>query len=146
MAFKVINELPGLGAIEYLAPTSTSFTAGDLIFRNTSTNFVNKCTATTGDATTVEAIVTKTATTGTGTVYVKATPIFPGTFVVADCTNNTADNQLNIAHLLTDAGTVNNTSTHSTDINAIFIALKVVGAASDKKLFGYIAKTGQVTA
>lgn len=145
MAFRVVTSSPNAEAIELLATDSTSYTVGSLVYRDTSTGTVKECTTTVGDATTVEGITNKTETTGTGS-YIRVTPIHSGMYVIADCTNNTAANQLNKAHLLTDARTVNNTSTHSTDINAIFVALKVVGAASDKKLFGYIVKLGQVTA
>lgn len=142
---KIVQGSPNLPALEYLATDSTTYTLGSLIYRDTTTGTVKEQTATVGDATTVEAITTKTQTTGTST-YIKAVPIVQGQYIVADCTNNTAANQLNKAHLFTDARTVNNTSTHSVDINAIFVALRIVGAAADKKLFGYIVKLGQVTA
>lgn len=146
MAFKPVNLVPGVGFQEYLGANGSTYTAGNIIYRNTTLKVVHEITATVGDATNVEAIVDKTQTTANGSTYIKATPITSGMFVIADCTNNTAENQLNIAHLMTDAGTVNNTSTHSTDINAIFVATKVVGASTDKKLYGYIVKLGQVTA
>lgn len=146
MAFKVVSSSPNVEVVEMLADASTAFTAGFLAYRDTSTGEIKECTTTTGDATNVEGIVVKSETTGASSPYIKIQPVHLGMYVVADCTNSTAENQLNKAHLLTDGGTVNNTSTHSTDINAIFIALRVVGAASDKKLYGYIAKLGQVTA
>lgn len=146
MAIKVVSSSPNVEAVEMLADASTGFTAGNLVYRDTSTGELKEATATAGDATNVEGLVTKTQTTGSSEPYIRVLPVHLGMYVVADCTNNTAANQLNKAHLLTDAGTVNNTSTHSTDINAIFIALRVVGAAGDKKLFGYFAKLGQVTA
>ena len=145
MAFKPVNLVPGVGDIEYLAPAGSAFVAGQLVYRNTSLGTVAPMTATVGDATNVEAVVLKSETVATANPYVRAVPV-NGVYFVADCTNATATDQLNKAHLLTDAGTVNNTSTHSADINAVFVALKVVGAAADKKLFGYIAKVGQVTA
>lgn len=146
MAFKVVSHSPNIPAEEYLADASTSFTIGSLTYRDTSTGEIKECTATTGDATNVEAITTKTETTGASAPYIRLTPVFHGTRVIVDCTNNTAADQLNKAHLMTDARTINNTNTHSTDINAIFVALRIVGVAADKKLYGYIAKTGQVTA
>ena len=145
MAIKVVTSSPNVEAVNYLATDSTTYTLGSLIYRDTSTGTVKEQTATVGDATNVEAITTKTQTTGTGT-YIRALPVHLGLYVIADCTNNTAANQLNKAHLWTDARTVNNTSTHSTDINATFIALGMVGAAANKKLYGYITKLGQVTA
>lgn len=146
MAFKPVNKLPGVGEIEMLADASVTFTVGSLVYRDTSTGELKEATSTTGDATNIEGITTKTETTASSSPYIKVTPISSAMYVIADCTNATAENQLNKAHLLTDARTVNNTSSHSTDINAIFIALKIVGATTDNKLFGYIAKLGQVTA
>lgn len=145
MAIKVVSSSPNVEAVEMLATDSTSYTAGFLLYRDTSTGTVKEQTATVGDATNTEGIGMKTVTTGTST-YIRVYPVHLGMYVVVDCTNNTAANQLNKAHLWTDGGTVNNTSTHSTDINATFVALRTVGAAGDKKLFGYIVKLGQVTA
>lgn len=144
MAIKVVSASPNVEAIELLAQDSTSFTAGNLVYRDTTTGTVKEQTATVGDATNVEGINVKTVTTGTGT-YIRVLPVHLGMYVVVDCTNATATNQLNKAHLWTDAGTVNNTGTHSTDFNATFVALRQVGATSDNKLFGYIVKLGQVT-
>jgi len=146
MAFKIVSSSPNAFTDAYLADASTTFTAGSLVYRDTSTGEIKEATTTVGDATTIEGITKKTETTGATSPYIDIFPLVPGMRVVADCTNNTAENQLNKAHRLTDARTVNNTSTHSTDINAVFIALRTVGAASDKKLYGYIAKLGQVTA
>lgn len=146
MAFKVVNKNPAVEALEYVADASTLFTTGGLVYRDTSTGELKEATATTGDATNIEGITTKTETTGASAPLIRILPIHSGLYVVADCTADTADNQLNKAHLLTDARTVNNTGTHSTDINAVFIAIRAVGAAGNKKLYGYIAKLGQVTA
>ncbi len=146
MAFRHFSGSPNLPKLEYTADASTTFTAGSLAYRDTSTGEIKEATTTTGDATNVEGVVSDTTTSAASSPVVTLWRIMPGDLWVADCTNNTAADQLNKAHLLTDALTVNNTNTHSTDINAIFVALKVVGAAADKKLLGYIAKLGQVTA
>lgn len=144
MAFKVVSKSPNVEALELMAKASTTFTLGNLVVRDTTNGYLIEATATVADCTIMEAIVTKTQTIGSSNVPMRVTPISDGMYVIADCTANTADNQLMKAHLLTDAGTVNNTSSHSTDKDAVFIALKVVGAATDKKLFGRIVKTGQV--
>jgi len=145
MAIKVVSSSPNVEAIELLAVNSTLFTEGSLVYRDTSAGTVKEVTATVGDGTNLEGINTKTVTTGTST-YIRVYPVHLGMYVVVDCTNNTAANQLNKAHLWTDALTLNNTATHSTDVNATFVALRVVGAAADKKLFGYIVKVGQALA
>lgn len=147
MAFTPWVGSPTIPKFTYVADASTSFTQGFLAYRDTTTGELKEATTTVGDATNIECVIAETVTTAASNPEVDGYVIFgPGQFFVADCTNNTAADQLNKAHLLTDGGTVNNTSTHSTDINAVFIALRVIGAASDKKLLGYFAKLGQVTA
>ena len=148
MAFKHVQGSPNIPNIEYITGNNYYFAKGDLIARDTSGGFATAAIATAANATIIEGIFDgATGTTASsGTVFIRVSPLITGQFFVADCTSNTSDAQLNKAHLLTDARTVNNTTTHSTDVDAVFIALKVVGAYSDKKLFGYIAKLGQVTA
>lgn len=146
MAFRLASESPNMPAEEYLADASVLFTVGSLVYRDTSTGELKEATSTVGDATNIEGITTKTETTAASSPYIRVIPIVSGSRFIADCTNATAEDQLNKAHLLTDARTVNNTNTHSTDVNAIFIATRIVGASTDKKLYGYIAKLGQVTA
>lgn len=146
MAFKVVTSSPNIPVEIGVADASVAFTRGFLVYRDTSSGELKEATTTTGDATNIEGIVKESVTTPSTNPTIDYIPVFHQTRVVVDCTNNTAANQLNKAHLLTDGGTVNNTSSHSTDINAIFIALGIVGEATDKKLYGYIAKTGQVTA
>lgn len=144
--FKVVTGSPNIASDVYVADASTVFTKGNLAYRDTSSGEIKEATATTGDATNVEGIVATTVTTPASSPTVELIPITSTMRVVVDCTNTTAADQLNKAHLLTDAGTVNNTNTHSTDINAVFVALRMVGVAADKKLYGYIARLGQVTA
>lgn len=146
MAIKVVSCSPNIEAVEMLADASTSFTKGSLVYRDTSTGEIKEVTATTGDATNIEGLATKTETTGATEPYIRIYPVHLGMYVTVDCTNATAANQLNKAHLWTDARTLNNTSTHSTDVNATFVALRMVGATTDNKLYGYIVKVGQVSA
>lgn len=78
---------------------------------------------------------------------VKYYPIVTGAgFVVADCTNVTALNQLHKDHLMTDSNYVNNTSTTSTAKEGVFHALGIVGAVGGTQLYGYFIRSGQVTA
>jgi hypothetical protein len=147
MAFKCVNLVPGVGEIELMVGTKgngTTYTMGDLVYRDTGTGAVIPCVATAGETSNVEGIVAKTSTPASASAVIRIVPVVSGQYVIADCTNNTHDNQLNINHLLTDCATVNNTSSHSSDVNAIFVALRRVGAETNKKLFGYIAKVGQV--
>ncbi len=146
MAFKFLSGSPNIPRVTLTADASVTFTDGSLVYRDTSSGEIKEATATAGDATNVEGIVAKTVTTAASAPVVEVYMVDTNSLVVANCTNNTAADQLNKAHLLTDALNVNNTNTHSTDVNAIFIALGIVGVAADKKLWGRIVKTGQVTA
>lgn len=145
MAILLASGSPNMEAIEVLAADSQAFLTNALVYRDTSAGTIKPITASAGSGTTVEGITTKTQTTGTST-YIRIIPIRLATYVIVDCTNNTAANQLNKAHLWTDSVTLNNTSTHSTSVNATFVALRMVGATTDKKLYGYIVKVGQVLA
>lgn len=147
MAFKPWTGSPNIPKLPYVADASTAYTTGYLAYRDTTTGEVKEMTTTAGDVTNIEGIVAESVTTAASNPEVDLIPVFDGMLVIADCTNDTAANQLNKAHLLTDGGTVNNTDTHSTDVNAVFIALRQVGAASEKKLLGRIAvKLGQAAA
>ncbi len=76
---------------------------------------------------------------------IKYIPTLNGSvFVVADCTNVTAANQLQKDHLMTDSNFVNNTGTTSTSLNGVFHALGIVGAVGGTKLYGYFTRIGQV--
>lgn len=144
---KPYSQAHAIEKFPYVADASTAFTQGSIGYRDTSTGEIKEMTATVGDVTTIECIIGQTLTTPASNPIIEAYPLIDGMLVEADCTNNTAADQLNKAHLMTDARTVNNTNTHSTDVNAIFVALRIVGAASDKKLIGRIAlKLGQVAA
>lgn len=73
-------------------------------------------------------------------------PVLPNQLWEADCTSNTASNQLLKRHAMTDKDTVANTSSDITTTLGIFEALRLVGAASDKKLLGRFIQPMQVTA
>ncbi len=145
MAIKVVSSSPNVEAIELLAADSQAFLATALVYRDTSAGTVKPITATVGDGTNLEGLCMKAQTTTTSN-YIRVLPVHLGMYVIVDCTNNTAADQLNKAHLWTDSVTLNNTNTHSSDVNATFVALRLVGAATDKKLYGYIVKVGQALA
>ena len=138
---------PNIPKFPYTADASTAFTKGFLAYRDTTTGEIKEATTTLGDVTNIEGIVGETLTTPATNPIIELYPLIPGGLYIVDCTNNTAVNQLNKAHLLTNGGTVNNTSSHSADVNAIFIALAISGTASERKLIGRIAlPLGQVAA
>lgn len=134
--------------ITYTADASTAFATGAALYRDTSTGELKTATAAAGTTLNLEAVATQTVTTAASSPVLDAHPIISGPqqLWVADCTSNTAANQLNKAHALTDGLTVANTSTHIATTLGVFVAVGIIGAASDKKLLGYFVKLGQVTA
>lgn len=148
MAFKIAASSPNAPKMTYLADASTTFTSGNVVYRDTSSGELKEETGGAATTLTVEGVVNKTETTGSSSPTIDITPIYHGPIQlwVADCNANTATNQLNKAHDLTDAGTVDNTSTTDATTAGVFIAVAQVGAASDQQLLGYFVKVGQVTA
>lgn len=142
--FNQVAHLPG-GAVP---KTSQLFTINQLVDRDTTNSVVKPSTS----ATTIEllfAVVTdKTVTTAASNpANLDCIPILSGPeqLWIADCTNATATNQLYKPQPLTDAGTVNNTSTATSSNTGVFIPVGIVGASTDNKLLGYFAITGQAS-
>ena|SRR3990167_5761511 len=142
MAFKPVYPVAA-DRVVFLPANASAFTYGDLVVRDTTAGRVQPAVATRADATEVEGIAKKTVTPAAGD-YIEVILVHDGMLLEADCTANSATNQLCKAHLLTDAANVNNTSTHSTDKDAVFIAFTMSGSTGDKKLIGRVAKIGQV--
>lgn len=147
MSFVAASQTPSIGALEYTANAETSYTTGKVALRNTSTGEIDEDGGS-NEATTVtiECIIAQTATTAASNPIIRAIPILNGSaqLWIADCTNTTAADQLNKAHKLTSATHVANTGTQQDHLGAVFVALKIVGAASDNKLLGYFVKLGQI--
>ena len=126
---------------------STTIAVGDLLYEDTTNGVVKPVTSSAGTTLNICGIAKEAVTTGAGeTATVTYTPVDSAVFVEADCTSNTAANQLHKNHAMTDAATVKNTATTVATTLGIFHALAIVGEASDKKLYGYFIKIGQVTA
>lgn len=147
--FKISTQSPNIPALEYTADASISYTIGSVAYRDTSTGEL-KQDAGSNEATTltIEAVIADTKTTAATYPLIKAIPILNGPVQLweATCTSATAANQLNKAHALTSALAVANTDTTIATTAGVFVALKIIGATSDKKLLGYFVKVGQVTA
>ena len=147
MAIKTVESSPNIPRLEYIADTSQTYVKGGLLYRDTSNGVLKEVTSKTGNTLTIEAICAEDKSTDANTARIEAYPIGgPGQLFVADTNANTANNQLNKAHAMTSATIVNNTSSHVATSAGVFVALRSVGAASDKKLIGYFVKVGQVTA
>lgn len=147
MAIKVVNQSPNIPTLEGKVGANTTIVVGDLLYSDTANGVLKPATNSAGTVLDIEGIAAQAVTTGAGgSATVKYIPIVSGQFVVADCNANTASNQLHKNHAMTDAGTVNNTANTVATTLGVFRALGQVGAATDKKLFGYFIKIGQVTA
>lgn len=148
MAFILASQSPNMPKIRYTADASTSFTLGNVGYRDTTTGEIKEETGGAATTLTVECVIAKTETSAASNPTIEAIPIIsgPSQLWIANCNANTAANQLNKAHNLTSAGVVDNTGTHDATTAGIFIAIAQVGAAADKKLLGYFVKVGQVTA
>ncbi len=130
-----------------LVAISTTIVDGDLLYEDTSAGTMKPATSSVGTVLNIRGIATQSVTTdGATTSTVRYIPVDRAVYVVANCTNNTAANQLHKTHVMTDAANVNNTSSTVATTLGVFHALGTVGAASAKKLYGFYIAIGQVTA
>lgn len=131
-------------------PTATSWhydenstlNLGDLIYADTTDSKLIPAVASTTFTNLVGIAKTYIAAATGSTVEIEYIPVTSQMEVIADCTSNTADGHLYKYHLLTNSSTVANTTTTITTSAGIFFATGAVGAASNKKLRGYLIKTG----
>ena len=147
MAIKVVDTLfSKLPKMQGVSKASQAYTVGQLLMEDKTAGEVIPATSSVSTLNCL-GISTRAFTEGGSDVQggVKYIPIAThAVFVVADCTNNTAANQLQKDHLMTDSNFVNNTSTTSTAKEGVFHALALVGATTNKKLYGYFIRIGQV--
>jgi hypothetical protein len=115
--------------------TGSSIVAGDLLAYDRSNKIVIPFTAALLALDVAGVAVNTPAAADT---VVNVIPVADAQLVEADCTASTATAQLCIRHLMTDAATVNNTTTDATTSSAVFMAIEMVGAAANKKLRGYV--------
>lgn len=128
-----------VGAIS-LPISSTAFTKDTLLMADRSNNIL---IAATSSAATTNSLWLARETVTTAATEIKVEPVLFDQIYVCDCTNATASTQILERMVLTDAATINNTSTDSAVNEGIFEALAISGAASDKKLIGRFLILGQ---
>lgn len=139
-----IPHLPG-GAVP---KTSQAFTKDTLVDRDTTNSYVKPCTSSSTIETVFAVYVGATVTTAASSpANIDIIPLMgdPSQLWIADCTANTAANQLYKPQVLTDAGTINNSSSATLSNTGVFIPVGIVGANTDKKLIGYFAVTAQAS-
>lgn len=145
MAFKVNDSMFSKIPYAFLKRSALVVTKGSLYYGDTTAaGLVKLVTSSVGNSLTQLFIARETLV--SGSTDFEAIPLFPGVIVEADCTNNTAQNQLFKRHAMTDATAVANTSSDVATTLGIFYAIAIKGAAADKKLIGYFVTPGQVTA
>ena len=144
MAIKVSDSKYSKIPKEYGIVSSLTLAKGTLVAHDVSNGVLVAVTSSIGTTLTLAGVLTKAVTSSDTTAeYV---PLDRNVYVIADCTNNTAANQLHKRQPMTNSTAIANTSSDTATTLGIFMALHTVGAASDKKLYGYFINIGQVTA
>lgn len=144
-ASPTVPHLPG-GAVP---KTSQAFTKDTLVDRDVTNAYVKPSTAATTTNMLFAVYVGATVTTASSSpANLDVIPVLngPQQLWIVDCTNNTAADQLYKGQLLTNSGTVANTSTAIIINTGIFIPIAIIGVATDKKLLGYFCVHGQINA
>lgn len=144
MSLKLVSSLSeeNSGAIA-LPVSSLAVVLGSLYCADRSNGVVVATTSTVGTTLTSLWVAQESCTTAaTECAFI---PVTPNLLWEIDCTSNTATNQLMKRHGMTDKSTLANTASDITTTLGIFEALRIVGAASEKKLLGRFTPN-QVTA
>ena len=145
MAFKILESVHSkLPTWQLPLDGSTATTAGAVYYNDTGNAVLKAVTSSAGK--TINQIFLATETKASGATTVKVKPLFHGDVVIADCTNNTAANQILIPQAMTDLNNVANVSSFSASNLLIFLPIGTVGPASQKQLFGYFLTLGGQTA
>lgn len=146
MAIKIVDSLfSKLPKQVAISKATQAYLTDQLLMEDTTNGYAVPATSS-ASTLNVLGVGTKAYTEGSSNATVNFIPVITGAvFVVADTTAATAANQLHKNHLLTDGQTINNTSSTNTSLNGVFHALAMVGATSNKKLYGYFIRSGQVT-
>ena len=146
MSVVLKNDIFNTPAIDVPLDGSTAIASGALVYRDTANQFVETATSSAGDSLTLFGVAIETVASGATEVGVIPIVPNPGQIWEVDTTSNTAADQLMLNHALTDGVTIKNTATTVATVLGVFIALRNVGAAADKKQQGYFVGHAQVTA
>lgn len=142
MSIKRVGSLLGnsdVGSIS-LPISSLAVTKDTLMMADRANNVL---VAATSSAATTNSLWLARETVANTATSIKVEPVTLWDLFECDCTNNTASTQVLERMVLTDAATINNTSTDSAANEGIFEALIVKGAASDKLFIGRFLTLGQ---
>jgi len=128
--------------------TSQAFTTNQLVDRDTTNSVVKPSTSSSTIETLFAVMTDKTVTTAASNPANLDGILITGDssqMWIVDCTNSTAANQLYKPQVLTDAGTINNSSSATLSNTGVFIPVQIAGASTDKKLIGYFVVTNQAS-
>lgn len=131
MAFKLVGGFPENFTMSMPVTAGTAITVGSVLA--ISGNVVAKAT---GSSTihTIVGVAAESIDTAASSILV--IPVNDTQIWEADCTNNTAANQLFEGAILTDELTLANTSSEVAGPTAIFLPMALVGAPATKKVQG----------
>ena len=137
MPFKLSQESGSAITVKVNIPANTTIVKDTLL----ALDVINKgvIPATSASTTALVRFVAQEALTSTSSATkIRAILIESGQIWEADCTNATLASQLFIRQVLTDAATVNNSTTDTAGPTGVFEPVQIIGATGDKKLRGLI--------
>lgn len=129
--------------------TSQAFTKDTLVDRDTTNSYVKPSTSASTTVVLFGVMVDKTVTTASSSpANLDVIPLVsgPSQLWVVDTTNATAANQLYKNQVLTDAATINNSSSTTIINTGVFVPIAIVGASTDNKLLGYFVVQHEINA
>lgn len=146
MALRLASPLAESGSHIFSLPTngSTAITRGSLLYVDETNRIV--VPADSSAETTVTTLFVARETIASTATEIECYLVDGSQLWEADCAANTASTHALVVHDMSTALLVDNTATTDASTNGIFLGLKVVGAAADRKLIGKFLALGQVTA
>ena len=143
MAIKVVDSLYSKLPKQVGVVSSMTGTANQVVYHDFSNARLSNSSTANAHVENFAGVLTEAvASTDTEAEFI---PLDGAVFCEVDCVANTASNQLHKRHGLgSDFGTIANTSSDVDSTAGIFFALRQVGTATAKKLYGYFVKVGQV--
>ena len=127
---------------------SQAFVKDTLVDRDTTNSYVAPSTSASTTVKLFGVFVDKSVTTAASPVNVDVIPLVsgPSQLWICDTTNATAANQLYKNQVLTDAATINNSSSNTAINTGVFVPIAIVGATTDNKLLGYFVVQHEINA
>ncbi len=135
MGFRLVGGEPNHFAVSCPVTAGVAIAQGDLL--DISGNVLARATAS-STIHTIWGVADETIT--TAATVIKVVPVTDSQLWEADCTNNTASDQLFESCALTDHANLSNTSSDVTGPTGVFTPCSLVGAVGDKKMIGQFTR------